>query len=652
MKNFLRILVFSIIPFLSSAQITTPVIRAGFGVEADLRANYFNNFVQSGNDDWFNNGTPGTGNFIIDTTGAAAILANYILFPASRMQPFFRTMRFPQYSVLNNRLLIDAVFIRDHHGDDSTVFAAGSNKNGMSPAQWSCPVSQGIPDKNDILDMFVHVRRAGPTDVDSLWMFGGISIANTTGNRYFDFEMYQTDIYYDRSVRQFFGYGPDDGHTSWTFDAAGNVLTAGDIIFTAQYGSSSLDSLEARIWVHQSALSLTPATFQWGGLFDGATSGAQYGYANITPITLGTFYTGLQSGNGVWPGPFNVVLQNNTVATSYTARQFMEFSVNLTKLGLDPVKLLGGSTCDMPFKRILVKTRASTSFTAELKDFVGPFDMFMAPEVQAEPDVPILCPETEISTITITNPHPTSIYTWSTTDGNIVGPTTGTSIVVDTPGTYIVMQQLMTGCPAYALDTIVITSVENCFLLSGSFKSFNASYNSDKQDVNLSWTAVNNQNILSFYVERSTDRSRWTRLGEIPANGIDGEQSYNYLDQLEPVDEKPVYYRIRLNNTDGSYRYSQTAQITPKVPYANSIVITPNPVREYLQLKITSTAEGSADISFFNQQGRLMKQLKEQVLRGMNVISLPDPAAWQKGVYFVMVRMHDNTYTQKMVIVD
>jgi hypothetical protein len=48
-------------------------------------------------------------------------------------------------------MLIDAVFIRDHHGDDSSVFSGG-NKNGMSPGIWSCPVSQGVPDKNDILD--------------------------------------------------------------------------------------------------------------------------------------------------------------------------------------------------------------------------------------------------------------------------------------------------------------------------------------------------------------------------------------------------------------------------------------------------------------------------------------------------------------------
>ena len=66
----------------TEAQTITPVIKANFGVDGDLRANYFNNFVQSGNDDWFNNGTAGIGAFVIDTAGSAATVARYAIDPA------------------------------------------------------------------------------------------------------------------------------------------------------------------------------------------------------------------------------------------------------------------------------------------------------------------------------------------------------------------------------------------------------------------------------------------------------------------------------------------------------------------------------------------------------------------------------------------
>ncbi len=285
--------------FTASSQITTAMVKANFGVDADLKARMLNGNLTAG-DDWYTfpgtSGTTANGTFVIDTTGAAGVLAGYASdvspFP-KRMASIYRTMSRPAFSVVNNRLWLDALFVRDYHGNDSTVFTSGADKNGQSPDNWSGGI-QGIPDKNDILDMYMHVRRAGPTTTDSLWFFGGLSLDNVTGNRYFDFELYQTDIYYDRPSAQWYGYGPDAGHTTWEFDAAGNITKPGDIIFSAEYQSSSLTMIEARIWINKNSLSLTPTQFSWSGQFDGAGSGSQYGYASIVPKTAGAFYTGLQ----------------------------------------------------------------------------------------------------------------------------------------------------------------------------------------------------------------------------------------------------------------------------------------------------------------------------------------------------------------------
>ena len=464
MKTILRVLFFLLCAYTVDAQITSQQLKAGFGVDGELRANFYSNIPQSGNDDWFSM-SAGSGNFVIDTTGAASIVARYAIDPAFRKLPFYRTMRVDPYTLMGSYRVIDAVFIRDYHGDDSTMFASGSNKNGMSPADWSCPVAQSIPDKNEILDMMVHVRRAGINPTDSLWMFGGISIENTVGARYFDFEMYQTDIYYDRPSRRFYGYGAEAGHTAWLFDAAGNITRPGDIIFSAEFNNNVMSSIEARIWVDQAVLSTVPISFNWNGSFDGASNGSQYGYAGITPNTSGAFYTGLTSPANTWAGPFQLVKGDNTIELTYTAWQFMEFSVNLTKLGLDPVTLLGGDDCGMPFRRVLVKSRSSTSFTSSLKDFVGPFDFFLAPRADVAADIPYYCGTMGVSQLQVTNPVSTSVYTWSTIGGNFVGSTTGSSTTVNYPGTYIVTQKLQSGCSDYATDTVVIQFDCTCTIL-------------------------------------------------------------------------------------------------------------------------------------------------------------------------------------------
>ena len=631
-----------------NAQITGPVIRANFGVDADLRSNYFNGAASAGNDDWFSNGGLGAGQYIIDTTGAAAILAAYISNPATRMLSFSRLMRQAPYSVVNNRLLLDAVFNRDFHGDDSTVFASGSNKNGMSPASWTCPISQGIPDKNDILDVYAHARRAGPNILDSLWFFGGVSIENTTGNRYFDFELYQSDFYYNRPTRTFQNYGPDAGHTSWVLNPDGTIRTPGDIIFTAEYGSSSLTLVEARIWVHQSSLSITPAFFNWGGLFDGGGPGAVYGYASILPKTAGAFYTGLQSGNGVWTGPFQCVTQNNSLITSYIARQFMEFSVNMTKLGLDPA-YISSNGCSSPFRRVVVKTRASTSFTAELKDFVAPFRMFNYAYPQAVAELPIFCGDIGVSDITVINPMPTSTYTWTTTDGNIVGSTTGPSITVDTTGTYTVTQQLHIQCPAFAVDDVTIVLDEGCLVLDKNLVEFSGVLN--KNLASLYWRVNQNEQINSFAVEYSLDRNNFELLSIINPDGEPGVATYSATHDLTNINAGIIYYRLRLTGRDGRVAYSHIVAVRIKGEMKTGLLIYPNPsVSEKIFASVTSVRKTDAEYIVTDMNSKIISRKKITLYAGNNTIALPELDNSQPGAYFIKMITDGNTFVQKIIV--
>lgn len=631
------------------AQITIAQKKAGFGVEADLRSNFYTGFLEVGSDDWFsmnNIAGAGVGEYVIDTTGASYILSRYASTPSTRMIPFFRNMRLPQFSVVNGRLWIDAVFIRDHHGDDSTVFASGSNKNGMNPNDWSTPVSQGIPDKNDILDMFMHVRREGTTTADSLWLFGGVSIDNTTGNRYFDFEMYQTDIYYDKPSLKFYGYGPDAGHTSWAFDASGNITRVGDIILTAEYGSSNLSFIEARIWVHQSALLTTPTAFNWSGSFDGGSPGATYGYAGITPKTAGNFYTGLQCGNNTWAGPFGLVLQNNSLVSNYSAKQFMEFSVNLSKLGLDPL-VTSNDICGLPFRRILVKSRASTSFTAELKDFVGPFSFFRAPRADVETDFPSLCPG-GAADIWVTNALSTSLYTWTTTNGNIVGSNIGDRINVDQPGTYVVAQVLMDSCGStYATDTIELTMQNFCEVLSN--KPYNLNARLQNKTAWISWNTSSEEGVAYYELQRSSNGSDFYTVGNRIQPHTNG--AYLELDDLGKYSPTEVFYRIKyVASSGGAVYYSNSVRLYLRKSNAYTLTVAPNPVHEQFRISFTADRMESAEITITNSSGALVYRTKEQIKPGTNEWQITNTANWSNGQYIVQLQLGNEVFRKRLIV--
>jgi hypothetical protein len=498
--------------------------------------------------------------------------------------------------------------------------------------------------------MMVHIRRAGSETTSPLWMFGGVGIEGNSGNRYFDFEMYQTDIFYDRTTRRFYGYGADDGHTAWLFDANGDITRPGDIIFSADYGSSTLSSIEARIWVHSSALSITPTGFDWViGSFDGA-SGSSYGYAGIKPKNNATFYYGVENTASRWAGPFQLVRGDNSVVTNYISGQFMEFGVNLTVLGLDPVTLLGPGSCGLPFSRVLVKTRASTSFTAELKDFVGPFDFFMPPLANAGANIPVFCGQMTVSQLQVTNPYSTSIYTWTTDDGNIVGSNTGTTINVDQPGTYVVTQQLQEGCTAYTTDTVVITYDANCTILANNQIDLKSTLNENL--VNVKWTVTTNEAIKHYIIERSTDGSHYTEIGTVNSTAQKGIASYKITDNIYDITSSHVYYRIRAVGYNDAVQFSKVSRIALTSNSLLDVAILNNPVKNVLQMRYNSAEESDVEIFVFDMTGRLLKNVNRHVSKGSTIINVDGFKSWSKGLYTVKVVSGKKIFVDRMLLVN
>ncbi|WP_290791952.1 T9SS type A sorting domain-containing protein [Flavihumibacter sp. UBA7668] len=637
------------------SQITTPGFKANFGVDGELRSSFLGTAPAPSSiaHDWFTNTTTGTQRFMIDTTGASYMVNRYATDIAFRRLPFFRTMRYPAFSVLDNRRLIDAVYIRDYHGSDSTVYAM-SNKNGGSPGGWTGAIDGNIPQKNDILDIMVHVRRAGSsfthTVADSLFFIGGIAIDATSGSRYFDFELYQTNIFYDRSTQKFTGFGPDAGHTSWQFDgSSGAVTIPGDVIFSAEFGGSGLQDLVARIWVHKDALLINSPNFDWDGSFDGDGSGATYGYAGIRPKSNRYFYSGLQNNIATWGGPFKVIRRDDSIQDTYDANQFLEFAVNMGTLGLDPINLLGGgSQCDMPFRRILVKTRSSASFTAELKDFIGPFDFFNFDATDAYADIPMICGDESVSTISVVNPLPSSVYTWYTPDGNILGESTGVSITVDTPGTYIVRQQLLNGCDVYSEDTVLVVETPNCGVLPIARADLKGKLFGSVANLELGISP--NETVQRFVVERSIDGKQFNDVKVFSSKLLNGYTEYKIDDNISKASGIQFHYRIKLIRQNGSIRYSNTIRLSTSEKNTEDFVLLPNPVRTSTKISIVVSKNQLGTIKIFNAVGALMKMKPVQLVSGMNTIELDGFDHWSNGIYPIQIHADEQVLTQKMIL--
>lgn len=626
------------------------MIRANFGLDADLKNNFFNLNIFGGNDDWFSNSfiSLGSGTYVIDTSGAASIFSGYTSNPATRKTSFARSMRFPVLSTINNRIHYDAAFVRDHRDTDSTSFAGG-NKNGQSPQLWATAISP-VLSKNDISEVFLHVRRDGTTTSDSLFFFGAVGILGTTGDRYFDFELYQTDITFNKSTGQFTGYGPDYGHTTWRFNASNQITQLGDVIFTAEYGNSGLNFIEARIWVEKTALTtVNPQAFNWTGSFDGDGNNANYGYAGIVPKSGGNFYQGLQNLLPTWSGPFGNLNISGVPVTNYDPVQYMEFSVNLSRLGLDPMTFTGGSICNLAFGKVLVKSRTSTSFTSTISDFVSPFHFRSVADVDVTADFPIQCPTNTISTINVLNPLSTSTYHWSSPNGTIVGSATGTSITVNGAGTYIVTQELLSGCGQNGRDTIVITSVSDCSILNSSLQSFKVQMQS--ADPVLSWQINNNDQASAITIERRTERSGFSAVASVVAKET-SIADYSFADTTVTADGL-YFYRLKITDKSGRITYSEVIALKSGANNGLQLKVNPNPVTTgNMNLYISSPKTETVDIQLIHTSGKKVEQQQQKLVKGMNHIKLSPKAAWQPGVYILRILTGKETLQQKVIVAD
>ena len=469
MKHFLTpilILLAGLVTKPALCQLNNGGLYANFGVDADTRTNWMKYGILTGavaSDDWF--APSGAGHNVIDTSNYAGYLA---ALQAGSNISFNKQMAALLYAKVGGKLWIDGVYGRDYEAasqlKDSTTFTTAS-KNGDNPTNWHGGTSS-FPNKNDLVDVFAHMRRDGTTVHDSLWLFTGVSTFGTRGSSYFDIEFYRNSFTYSASTGSFTTAGTSGGHTEWLFDASGNIIQTGDLIIAVDFSPGLVPIVDLRIWVSQTTLStVIPAYFDFTGAFNGASASPTWGYASIIS----------KAGTTAWGAGISNYSLNATVDTTYAtpwgtgaptggvnwssqylSQQFIEVGLNLTRIGVDPALYTSLSACQPLFSDIFFKSRSSNSFTANMQDFVTPLTFTRPPVMDYALSGDTIRCNHDPANITLTNNSTAGYYTWKAASGISGSNSDSSQLSVTKPGTYIVSASPAQGCPPTRVDTIVI----------------------------------------------------------------------------------------------------------------------------------------------------------------------------------------------------
>lgn len=214
------------------------------------------------------------------------------------------------------------------HSTADTIFSQGSKFNDyISALHWS---TGSAPDKNDINNGMFHAT-GNPATGDQ-WVFIGGDRLSVNGTSYIDFEFLQGTITMN-SNGTFAGSGPNGGRT------------AGDINISMEYNNGgSTPQVVIYRW------KLNGNTYMWDST----------GSSNITNAFAETNRTTVDV-------PF-MAFDRYT----YQPYAFVEAAINITQV----LALGSGTNCGgLEIKTLWIKTKASSSSTAALKDLMTPISL-------------------------------------------------------------------------------------------------------------------------------------------------------------------------------------------------------------------------------------------------------------------------------------
>jgi hypothetical protein len=156
----------------------------------------------------------------------------------------------------------------------------------------------------------------------------------------------------------------------------------------------------------------------------------------------------------------------------------------------------------------------------------------------------------------------------------------------------------------------------------------------------LQWSTDNELNTLQYVVERSKDGTNFSVIGQVQATNLAGTNTYHFND-VQPF-AGFNFYRLKLVDRDGSFKYSPTRKIDFSVT-TDDITIYPNPVRD-AKLTIASTGNCNSEL-IYDAEGKLVRSF---ALRGRDIIL--DLSGIAKGIYQLKIVTDNAVQTKKIII--
>jgi hypothetical protein len=163
----------------------------------------------------------------------------------------------------------------------------------------------------------------------------------------------------------------------------------------------------------------------------------------------------------------------------------------------------------------------------------------------------------------------------------------------------------------------------------------------------MTWKTAEETNFNGFDLERSMDGNNYERLISFPARGRNSLYEYS-----ENITGKFFYYRLKMKDKDGRYKYSGVVILREDGSAIVMNVVKPNPFKNRIAVSLFLTAPENVKIMLVDAAGRIVNTSTESGNTGSNEFYINHLDKLPTGLYTLRISANGKIYQEKMVKAD
>jgi hypothetical protein len=168
-----------------------------------------------------------------------------------------------------------------------------------------------------------------------------------------------------------------------------------------------------------------------------------------------------------------------------------------------------------------------------------------------------------------------------------------------------------------------------------------------KGEINkLTWKTAEEINFNGFELERSADGNHYDAIAAISPHG--SNSIYEFSDKIHGS----FYYRLKMKDNDGRYKYSAIVVLKEDGPALVMNVVKPNPFRNRIALSLYLEKAENIEVMLVDAAGRIVSCRKEKGVQGSNEFYINNLDNLVAGMYTLRIQANGRVFQEKMVKID